>query len=59
MKISVSKEKSGVDYADTRFSNFAIGYLWENEKFCKTVFACLYGVGWSVEFFFDRIEQVK
>ena len=25
-----------VDYADTRFSNFAIEYLRENEKFCET-----------------------
>ena len=47
MKIFVSKKKSGVrvvvDYADTRFSNFANEYLRENEKFRETVFACSYG----------------
>ena len=41
MKISVSKEKCGarevVDYADTRFSNFVIEYLRENEKFHETI----------------------
>ena len=31
-----------VDYADTRFSNFAIEYLRENEICRKTVFACSY-----------------
>ena len=40
MKIFVSKEK--FDYADTRFSNFAIKYLLENEKARETVYACLY-----------------
>ena len=31
------------DFADTRFLNFAIEYLWENEKFPETDFACSYG----------------
>ena len=31
------------DYAYTRFSNFAIEYLRENEKVRKTVFACSCG----------------
>ena len=46
MKISISKEKSGVrtvnEYVDTWFSNFAIEYLLENETFPTTVFACSY-----------------
>ena len=29
--------------ADTRFSNFAIEYLWENKKVRETVFASSYG----------------
>ena len=33
------------DYAYTRFSNFAIEYLRENEKVRKTVFACSCGLG--------------
>ena len=53
MKISLSKEKAGVrvvvDYADTKFSNVAIDYLRENEKFRETVFACSYGA--QVEYF--------
>ena len=40
--MSISKEKiacpPSVDYADTRFSNFAIEYLRENEKVRETVF---------------------
>ena len=32
-----------VDYSDTRFSNFAIEYLREIEKFPETVSACSYG----------------
>ena len=43
MKTTVSKEKFCVrlvnNYADKRFSNFAIKYLRKNEKFCETVFA--------------------
>ena len=31
-----------VDYADTRFSNFKIEYLHENEKALKTGLTCLY-----------------
>ena len=31
------------DYAENRFSNFAIEYLRENEKFRETLFACSYG----------------
>ena len=49
MKPQYLKKKSGVpvviDYVDqdTLFSNFMIEYLCGNEKFCNTVFACLYG----------------
>ena len=32
-----------IDYADTRFSNFANEYLCKNEKVRITVFACSYG----------------
>ena len=43
MKTTVSKEKFCVrlvnNYADKRFSNFAIKYLRKNEKFCETIFA--------------------
>ena len=42
MKISASKEKI-VENVDTRFSNFAIEYLRENETFYETVFACSFG----------------
>ena len=31
------------DYADTRFSNFVMKYLHENEKVSESVFACSYG----------------
>ena len=46
-KFPYLKKKLGVhvvfDFADTRFLNFAIEYLWENEKFPETDFACSYG----------------
>ena len=46
MKALVPKEKLRVgvvvDFADTRFSNFAIEYLRENETVCETIFACSY-----------------
>ena len=61
MKISVSKEKSGVcvvvDYTDTWFSNFAIKYLHENEKFRETVFAFSYGA--QVESFKQKRKWSK
>ena len=44
MKSPYIKKKSGVrvvvDYADTRFSKYAMEYLCENEKNRETVFAC-------------------
>ena len=45
-KLPYLEKNSGVrvvvDYADTRFSNFAIEYFRENEKVRETVFACSY-----------------
>ena len=46
-----------VDYADTRYSNFAIEYLLENETFRETVFACSYWV--QVEFFSQQKNWSK
>ena len=37
MKTSVSKEKV------VQFSNFAIEYIYKNEKVCKPLFVCSYG----------------
>ena len=47
-----------VDYADTRFSNFAIEYLLENETFRETVFACSYCA--QEEFLFiKRVSKIS
>ena len=46
LKSPYLKKNSGVqvlvDFADNGFSNFAIEYLRENEKFRETVFVCSY-----------------
>ena len=41
-----------VDYAETRFSNFASKYLRKNEKVRETVFACSCGA--QVEYFMQK-----
>ena len=50
--LKISKENFHVciivDYADTRFLNFAIEYLHENKKVDETVFACSYGAQVSI-----------
>ena len=38
-----SQRNDYAEYADTRFSNFSIEYLRENENFRDTVFVCSYG----------------
>ena len=39
-----SSVRAVIDYADTRFLNFAIEYLRENKTVCETVFVYSYGV---------------
>ena len=43
LKAKVPCPHVAVDYEDTRFLNFKIEYLRENEKVCETVLVCSYG----------------